>query len=203
MNDLKVEHKDSPEQGQLDRVEAIAGHITEIIKLLGEDPSREGLLKTPIRAAKALLFSTSGYSQDADSVLRQAIFEHAGSRMIIVRDIEFYSMCEHHILPFLGKVSIGYIPDGKMAGLSKLARLVNVYARRLQVQERMTAQICDAVRRTLNAKGVMVLVEAGHLCMKMRGVEKQESATATVDYSGLFAEDASLRKEFFEALGDK
>lgn len=198
MNSNKV-----PILSEQERISEISSHLSEIIRLLGEDPGREGLLKTPERAAKALWYVTSGYRMDAAEVMNQAIFEYAGSQMIVVKDIEFYSMCEHHILPFFGHVSVGYIPDGKMIGLSKLARLVNVYARRLQVQERMTAQICDAVMESLSAKGAIVTVNAHHLCMKMRGVEKQDSTTTTIHYSGLFAEDRSLRNEFFETLKSK
>jgi GTP cyclohydrolase I len=128
------------------------------------------------------------------------MFDHEGSRVVVVKDIEFYSMCEHHILPFFGRVTIGYIPNGKIVGLSKLARVVNVFARRLQVQERFTAQLCQEIERTLNAAGVIVLCNAQHLCMKMRGVEKQDSSTTTIEYSGAFAEDASLREEFFNAI---
>lgn len=181
-------------------VEKIAAHFEEIIKLLGEDTSREGLLKTPIRAAKALYKSTKGYRADAIEIAKQAIFEHAGSIMIIVKDIEFYSFCEHHILPFFGRVSIGYIPNGKMIGLSKLARIVNVYAQRLQVQERLTAEVCQAVAKSLDAKGVIVACNAQHLCMKMRGVEKQDSSTTTIDYIGDFENSIDLRNEFFESL---
>lgn len=182
------------------RISEIAGHYRELLRLIGEDPDREGLNKTPLRAAKALWFTTQGYRQSGDDIMNQAIFEYAGSRMIIVKDIEFYSTCEHHILPFFGRVAIGYLPDGNMIGLSKLARLVNVYARRLQVQERFTAQICEAVMRTLHARGVMVVANAQHLCMKMRGVEKQDSSTTTVDYAGEFAENPRLRREFFDSL---
>lgn len=185
---------------EADKIEKIAGHISEVLKLLGEDPSREGLVKTPVRAAKALWFITQGYRQDPEAVMKQAIFEYAGSKMVIVKDIEFYSMCEHHVLPFFGKISIGYIPDGNMIGLSKLARLVNVYARRLQVQERLTAQVCKSVFETLHAKGVIVVCNGEHLCMKMRGVEKQDSSTTTTDYLGTFEEDAELRREFFDSL---
>ena len=181
-------------------VEKIAAHFEEIIKLLGEDTSREGLLKTPIRAAKALYISTKGYRADAIEIAKQAIFEHAGSKMIIVKDIEFYSFCEHHILPFFGRVSIGYIPNGKMIGLSKLARIVNVFAQRLQVQERLTAEVCQAVAKSLDAKGVIVACNAQHLCMKMRGVEKQDSSTTTIDYIGDFENSIDLRNEFFESL---
>ncbi len=183
-----------------DIVEQVASHIKSILALLGEDTSREGLAKTPIRAAKALYYATNGYRMNASEVANQAIFEHAGSKMIIVRDIEFYSFCEHHILPFFGHVSIGYIPNGKMIGLSKLARMVEVFARRFQVQERMTTEICQAVYKTLSAKGVAVVCTAQHLCMKMRGVEKQDASTATTDYCGVFAEDVELRNEFFASL---
>ena len=183
-----------------DNIDQIAQHIRQIITLLGEDPQREGLLKTPQRAAKALWKITEGYRTSPTEILQQAIFEYAGSKIVIVKDIEFYSMCEHHILPFFGKVSIGYIPQGNMIGLSKLARLVNVFARRLQVQERFTAQLCDEVYSTLHARGVIVHCNAHHLCMKMRGVEKQDSTTTTTDYIGAFADDPTLRREFFDAL---
>lgn len=182
-------------------INQIAEHYKAIITLLGEDVTREGLMKTPMRAAKALYYATQGYHQNPDEVMRQAIFEHAGSRMVIVKDIEFYSFCEHHILPFFGRVSIGYIPDGKMIGLSKLARVVNVFARRLQVQERLTAQLCQSISDTLSAKGVIVACNAQHLCMKMRGVEKQDSSTTTIDYCGQFEQSVDLRREFMDALG--
>lgn len=181
-------------------VEKLAGHYEAILRLLGEDPSREGLVKTPVRAAKAMLDITSGYRQDALSVAQQAVFEHAGSRMVIVKDIEFYSICEHHILPFFGKISIGYIPDGKMIGLSKLARIVDCFAKRLQVQERLTSQVCRVLSEAMPTKGVIVCCTAGHLCMKMRGVEKQDSSTTTFDYNGMFAEDPKLREEFMKLL---
>lgn len=182
------------------KVNQIASHLREIITLLGEDPEREGLIKTPRRAAKALWYETRGYRQNPDAIINGAIFTHEGSRMVIVKDIEFYSMCEHHILPFFGRVSVGYIPNGKTIGLSKLARLVDFYARRLQVQERMTAQICHIVQEKLNAHGVIVACEAGHLCMKMRGVEKQDSMTVTYETTGVFNDDAELRREFFNSL---
>ncbi len=188
----------SPED--MKRVEQIAEHYRAILELIGEDPNREGLVKTPVRAAKALWYITSGYRQNDDQVMKQAIFEYAGSKMIIVKDIEFYSMCEHHILPFFGRISVGYIPDGKMIGLSKLARLVNVFARRLQVQERLTAQVCQSIMRTLHARGAIVLCNGEHLCMKMRGVEKESSSTTTCDYTGAFAEDPALRAEFLSSL---
>lgn len=181
-------------------IEKIAKHYEAIISLIGEDITREGLVKTPMRAAKALAFITRGYRQNADEIINDAIFTHEGSRMVIVKDIEFYSLCEHHILPFYGKVSIGYIPNGKTIGLSKLARLVDFYARRLQVQERMTAQICEIVMEKLQAKGVIVVCSGEHLCMKMRGVEKQLSATTTVETAGVFDESVTLREEFFNSL---
>lgn len=188
----------TPEQEHT--VEAIAAHYSEILRLLGEDPSREGLLKTPIRAARAMYRATRGYDLEGGEIIKRAIFTHEGSQMVIVKDIEFYSLCEHHILPFFGHVSIGYIPDGKIVGLSKLARLVNVYARRLQVQERMTAQICHDLQQHLAPKGVIAVCTAQHLCMKMRGVEKQDSVTTTMDTTGVFTDDRWLREEFFTAL---
>lgn len=181
-------------------IDRLAEHFKAIIEIIGEDPTREGLLKTPRRAAKAFYFACQGYRQKPDEVLRQAVFESAGSRLIVVKNIEFYSFCEHHILPFFGKISIGYVPDKKMVGLSKLARLVNVFARRLQVQERLTSQVCKEVFETLNARGVMVKCEAQHLCMKMRGVEKQNSSTTTLDYCGIFEEKPELRAEFLASL---
>lgn len=181
--------------------EKIAAHYKEILKLIGEDPEREGLKKTPVRAAKALIDITQGYREDPLEIARKAIFEHAGSQMVIVKDIEFYSMCEHHILPFFGRVSIGYLPKGKMIGLSKLARIVDNFARRLQVQERLTAQVCALLGEALPNDGIIVACTAEHLCMKMRGVEKQDSATVTFDYTGKFAEDATLRQEFMRLCG--
>lgn len=183
-----------------EKIDQIAGHIEAIITLLGEDCSREGLLKTPHRAAKALYNLTSGYRSTTEEVIGDALFQHEGSQIVIVKDIEFYSMCEHHILPFFGKVSIGYIPDGKIVGLSKVARLVNLYAHRLQVQERLTAQLCSELMRVIGAKGVIVACNAQHLCMKMRGVEKQDSSTTSIEYAGAFAEDPSLRQEFLKML---
>ena len=182
------------------KIEKIASNIREIIELLGEDPAREGLLKTPVRAANALWFLTSGYRCEPASIMREALFDHEGSRMVIVKDIEFYSMCEHHILPFFGKVSIGYVPSGKIVGLSKMARIVNAFARRLQVQERFTAELCTEIRRATGAAGVIVVCNAQHLCMKMRGVEKQESSTSTVEYNGCFEDEPNMRKEFFDSM---
>lgn len=188
------------EQHDPELTEKLAYHYREILKLIGEDPEREGLVKTPVRAAKALIDITQGYRNDPAEIAAKAIFEHAGSRIVIVKDIEFYSMCEHHILPFFGKVSIGYIPKGKMIGLSKLARIVDNFARKLQVQERLTAEVCHLLDKVLPNEGVIVACTAEHLCMKMRGVEKQESATTTFDYTGKFSTDPGLRAEFMTLL---
>ena len=181
-----------------ERLNLIASHYREIIKLIGEDPEREGLVKTPERAAKALMAITNGYNSDPVAIAHKAIFEHNGSRMVIVKDIEFYSICEHHILPFFGHISIGYLPKGKIIGLSKLPRIVECFARRLQVQENLTAQICSFISSEIPNDGVIVSCRAGHLCMKMRGVEKQDSTTVTYECSGRFLNDPSLRDEFFK-----
>lgn len=199
-NDFETDIQSASEQA---RIEAIAGHYREIIKLIGENPEREGLVKTPMRAAKAMWFATQGYRQNPADVLRQAIFEYAGSKMVMVRDIEFYSMCEHHILPFFGTVTVAYVPDGEMIGLSKLPRLVNAIARKLQVQERLTAEICREIKETLSVKGVMCQCRAQHLCMQMRGVEKQLSTTVTTDYNGIFETDPKLRQEFYAMLSQQ
>lgn len=199
-NDFETDIQSASEQA---RIEAIAGHYREIIKLIGENPEREGLVKTPMRAAKAMWFATQGYRQNPADVLRQAIFEYAGSKMVMVRDIEFYSMCEHHILPFFGTVTVAYVPDGEMIGLSKLPRLVNAIARKLQVQERLTAEICREIKDTLSVKGVMCQCRAQHLCMQMRGVEKQLSTTVTTDYNGIFETDSILRQEFYAMLSQQ
>lgn len=184
-------------------ISELAGHYREILKLIGENPDREGLLKTPERAAKALYSITEGYTQSAHEIASKAIFEHDGTGMVIVKDIEFYSMCEHHILPFFGKVCVGYLPKGKILGLSKLARIVDVYAKRLQVQERLTAQICREISKIIPNDGVIVACEGSHLCMKMRGVEKQDSMTVTYESSGRFKENPELRKEFMAVCGIK
>lgn len=181
-------------------IEEIAAHYSEILRLIGEDSSREGLIKTPMRAAKALYYATSGYRAEESEIINDAIFTHDGSNLIVVKDVEFYSFCEHHILPFFGTMSIGYIPDGKIVGLSKVARIVDMYARRLQVQERLSQQVCDTLMRVTGAKGVIAKCTAQHLCMKMRGVEKQESSTTSLAYNGVFADDLVLRTEFLAAI---
>lgn len=182
-------------------VEKIAGHYREILKLIGEDPTREGLLKTPQRAAKALIDATCGYRADVQALAQKAIFEHDGTGMVMVRGIEFYSLCEHHILPFFGTVTIGYIPEGKIIGLSKLGRITDAFARRLQVQEKLTKQLCDFLTGAIPNKGVIVSCSARHLCMQMRGVEKQMSETRTLECSGEFAQDPQLRQEFLRLAG--
>jgi GTP cyclohydrolase IA len=171
----------------------------EALGLIGEDPDREGLLKTPERLAKAMQYITQGYHQDAHAILNSAKFHEPVSEMILVKDIELYSMCEHHILPFFGKAHIAYIPNGWITGLSKIARVVDVYARRLQVQERLTVQIMDAIKETLNPLGVAVVIEAQHLCMMMRGVQKQNSVTTTSAFDGEFQKN-STRSEFLKLI---
>ena len=173
----------------------------ELLEAIGEDTHREGLLKTPSRAARAFEFLTNGYRQSLDEVVNDAIFASDASEIVLVKDIELYSMCEHHLLPFIGKAHVAYIPNGKVIGLSKVARIVDVFARRLQIQENLTMQIADALMKTLHPNGVGVVIEAKHLCMMMRGVEKQNSAMKTSCLLGSFKEDARTRSEFFALLG--
>jgi GTP cyclohydrolase I len=181
----------------------VAENVYSILENIGEDPSRQGLLKTPERVAKAYSFITQGYEQDARKILRSAMFDEDYSEMVLVKDIELYSLCEHHMLPFFGKAHIAYIPNGKIVGLSKLPRVVDVFARRLQVQERLTIEIRDAIQETLDPAGVAVVIEAQHLCMQMRGVSKQNSVTTTSAFSGAFLEDIKTRKEFISLIGSK
>ncbi len=176
--------------------EAVRTVLTE----LGEDPEREGLLKTPHRVAKALQFLTEGYHQDPKAILNQALFTTSNDEMVLVRDIEFYSMCEHHMLPIIGRAHVAYIPDGKVVGLSKIPRIVNVFARRLQIQEQMTEQIADAISETIQPKGVAVVVHARHMCMEMRGVEKINSTTVSSALRGLFKSDQRTRNEFYNLI---
>ena len=174
--------------------------VTKVLELLGEDPKREGLLQTPKRVAKALKFLTEGYDQDPKEILNQALFSTSNDEMVLVRDIEFYSMCEHHILPIIGRAHVAYIPDGKVVGLSKIPRIVNVYARRLQIQEQMTEQIADAISETIKPKGVAVVVHARHMCMEMRGVQKINSTTVSSALRGLFKSDERTRNEFYNLI---
>ncbi len=179
--------------------EEIATHYKEILRLLGEDVDREGLVKTPKRVAKAMQFMTYGYLLEPGEVLRSAMFKEEYRQMVIVKDIDFYSMCEHHMLPFYGKAHVAYIPDNYITGLSKIARVVDIFARRLQIQERMTTQIKNCIQDTLNPLGVMVVIEAQHLCMQMRGIEKQNSITTTSDFTGVF-QQAKTREEFISLI---
>ena len=174
--------------------------VTKVLELLGEDPKREGLLQTPKRVAKALKFLTEGYDQDPKEILNQALFSTSNDEMVLVRDIEFYSMCEHHMLPIIGRAHVAYIPDGKVVGLSKIPRIVNVYARRLQIQEQMTEQIADAISQTIKPKGVAVVVHARHMCMEMRGVQKINSTTVSSALRGLFKSDERTRNEFYNLI---
>ena len=179
--------------------EAIAQHVTQLLQHLGEDPQREGLQRTPERVGKAMQFLTQGYQQDPEAILRSALFEEDYRQMVVVKDIPFYSLCEHHILPFFGKAHVAYIPNGKITGLSKVARVVDVFARRLQVQERMTTQIKECIQNTLNPLGVMVVIEAEHLCMQMRGVQKPGAVTTTSDFTGAFNRPET-REEFMNLI---
>ncbi|MBQ8453059.1 MAG: GTP cyclohydrolase I FolE [Prevotella sp.] len=180
-------------------LDVLAEHYREIITLLGEDPEREGLLKTPMRVAKAMQVLTRGYYQDPKKVLTDALFEEKYNQMVIVKDIDFYSMCEHHMLPFYGKAHVAYIPNGRITGLSKIARVVDIFSHRLQVQERLTQQIKDCINETLRPLGVMVVIEARHMCMQMRGVERQNSITTTSDFCGAFNQ-AKTREEFMNLI---
>lgn len=177
----------------------IADRMKDVISSLGEDIEREGLLKTPLRVAKSLQFLTKGYSEDPEAILKGAIFKEDYRQMVIVKDIDIYSMCEHHMLPFYGKAHVAYIPNGYITGLSKIARVVDVFARRLQVQERLTMQIKDCIQNTLNPMGVMVVIEASHMCMQMRGVQKQNSFTTTSDFTGVFR-NQQTRDEFISLI---
>ncbi|HJN64447.1 MAG TPA: GTP cyclohydrolase I FolE [Flavobacteriales bacterium] len=178
----------------------IAGNIKSVLSEIGENPEREGLLKTPERVAKSMEFLTNGYEKDPSEILKSAMFSEDYSQMVLVKDIELYSLCEHHILPFFGKAHIAYIPNGNIVGLSKIPRIVDVFARRLQVQERLTDEIKDCLQDTLNPKGVAVVIEAQHLCMQMRGVEKQHSFTTTSAFSGIFMSDEKTRSEFINLI---
>jgi GTP cyclohydrolase I len=194
-----VRRQESGDRRQESGVEELAAHYHQILTLLGEDPEREGLLKTPMRVAKAMQVLTRGYQMDAHKVLTDALFREDYSQMVIVKDIDFFSLCEHHMLPFYGKAHVAYIPNGYITGLSKIARVVDIYAHRLQVQERMTQQIKDCIQETLKPLGVMVVVEARHMCMQMRGIEKQNAITTTSDFSGAFNQ-AKTRQEFMNLI---
>ncbi len=194
---MSYQRKDLYEQSA---TQAIEGHVKAILELLGEDPAREGLLKTPQRVAKALQYLTKGYEEDGKQILQSAIFEEQYSEMVLMRDIELYSTCEHHMLPFTGKAHVAYIPDGRITGLSKIARVVETYARRLQVQERLTVQIRDCIQEALSPLGVAVVIEAHHSCMQLRGVEKANALTTTSAFSGIFLKDPRTRNEFLSLI---
>lgn len=181
----------------------LADHYRGILHLLGEDPQREGLQKTPMRVARSMQFLTKGYQEDGAEILRSAMFKEEYHQMVVVKDIELYSMCEHHMLPFYGKAHVAYIPDGYITGLSKIARVVETYARRLQVQERLTVQIRDCIQDTLHPLGVAVVIEAAHMCMQIRGVQKQNSLTTTSAFTGAFLRDIRTRNEFMTLIGAK
>ena len=180
----------------------IAAHYREILRLLGEDPGREGLVKTPERVAKALQFITKGYQEDGGEIIRSAIFNEEYKQMVLVKDIELYSTCEHHVMPFIGKCHVAYIPNGKITGLSKIARVVETYARRLQVQERLTVQIRDCIQDALSPLGVAVVIEASHTCMTLRGVQKANAITTTSAFSGIFLKDERTRNEFLNLIAE-
>ena len=182
------------------KIEELMMHYREILRLLGEDPEREGLIKTPERVAKAMSFITKGYTQDPIAILRSAMFKEEYQQMVLVKDIELFSVCEHHMLPFIGKAHVAYIPNGHITGLSKIARVVECFARRLQVQERLTVQIRDSIQQALNPLGVAVVIEASHTCMQMRGVEKQRSVTTTSAFTGCFLSDMRTRDEFMQLI---
>ncbi|MBO7652069.1 MAG: GTP cyclohydrolase I FolE [Bacteroidales bacterium] len=183
-----------------EKTERLAALYREILSLIGEDVNREGLLKTPERVAKAMQFLTQGYDMDAEEIIRSAMFREDYRQMVIVKDIELYSMCEHHMLPFYGKAHVAYIPNHYITGLSKIARVVDVFSRRLQVQERLTTQIKDCIQNTLDPLGVAVVIEAHHMCMQMRGVQKQNSITTTSDFTGVFLKQAKTRQEFLALI---
>ena len=189
----------TPETQFREGLDELAAHYRKVLTLLGENPEREGLEKTPMRVAKAMQVLTRGYTQDPHKVLTDALFEEKYNQMVIVKDIDFFSMCEHHMLPFYGKAHVAYIPNGHITGLSKIARVVDIYAHRLQVQERLTEQVMQCINDTLKPQGVMVVVEAKHMCMQMRGVEKQNSITTTSAYSGVFG-SSKTRNEVMDLL---
>ena len=179
----------------------LAAHYKEILRLIGENPEREGLIDSPVRIAKAMQFFTHGYDLEPENIIKSAVFTEDYKQMVLVKDIEIYSLCEHHLVPIVGKAHVAYIPNGKIVGLSKIPRVVDAYARRLQVQERLTKQIKDCIQNTLNPLGVAVVIEAQHLCMSMRGVQKQNSVTTTSDFTGAFLKNKSTREEFMHLIG--
>jgi GTP cyclohydrolase I len=186
-----------------ENIEELSTIYHRVLELIGEDPEREGLKRTPLRVSKALHFLTNGYMMDAEQILKSAMFKEEYKQMVLVKDIDLYSMCEHHMLPFFGKAHIAYIPDGYITGLSKIARVVEAYSRRLQVQERLTTQIRNCIQDTLHPLGVAVVIEAQHMCMQIRGVQKQNSVTTTSAFTGIFLEQLNTREEFVHLIGTK
>jgi GTP cyclohydrolase I len=184
-------------------IDELSSIYHRVLELLGEDPEREGLLKTPTRVAKAMQFLTNGYNMDGETILRSAMFREEYKQMVLVKDIDIYSMCEHHMLPFFGKAHVAYIPNGYITGLSKIARVVEAYSRRLQVQERLTTQIRNCIQETLKPLGVAVVIEAQHMCMQIRGVQKQNSVTTTSAFTGIFLEELNTREEFIHLIGSR
>lgn len=201
IEDLEDSNYNREDNYNVKQTEALSGLYRQVIANLGEDPNREGLIKTPERVAKAMQYLTQGYNQDPKAILQSAMFKEQYSQMVIVKDIEVFSFCEHHMLPFFGKAHVAYIPNGYITGLSKIARVVDAYSRRLQVQERLTNQIKDCINETLHPLGVAVVIEAQHMCMMMRGVEKQESCTTTSAFTGIFLKNTATRAEFINLLG--
>jgi GTP cyclohydrolase I len=203
-SDLEVEERFTRERNRLPErdLDRIANAYRELLQAIGEDVDREGLQRTPDRAARALEFLTQGYRQNLDEIINGAVFESSASEIILVKDIELYSLCEHHLLPFIGRAHVAYLPNGKVIGLSKVARIVDVFARRLQIQENLTTQVAESLMRCLEPSGVAVVVEAKHLCMMMRGVEKQNSVMKTSCLLGVFKDDARTRSEFLSLLKD-
>ncbi len=193
----KIETRDSKNIEELSKI------YFRVLQLLGEDPEREGLVRTPLRVAKALQFLTNGYNMNAEEILRSAMFKEEYKQMVLVKDIDIYSMCEHHMLPFFGKAHVAYIPDGYITGLSKIARVVEAFSRRLQVQERLTTQIRNCIQDTLHPLGVAVVIEAQHMCMQIRGIQKQNSVTTTSAFTGIFLEQLNTREEYIHLIGSK
>jgi GTP cyclohydrolase I len=191
------------ESWNAENIEELSTIYRRVLELIGEDPDREGLVRTPQRVAKALHFLTNGYNMNAEEILKSAMFKEEYKQMVLVKDIDIYSMCEHHMLPFFGKAHIAYIPDGYITGLSKIARVVEAFSRRLQVQERLTTQIRNCIQDTLNPLGVAVVIEAQHMCMQIRGVQKQNSVTTTSAFTGIFLEQLNTREEFIHLIGTK
>lgn len=191
------------ESWDAENIEELSTIYRRVLELIGEDPEREGLVRTPVRVAKAMNFLTNGYNMDAEEILKSAMFKEEYKQMVIVKDIDLYSMCEHHMLPFFGKAHVAYIPNGYITGLSKIARVVEAFSRRLQVQERLTTQIRNCIQETLNPLGVAVVIEAQHMCMQIRGVQKQNSVTTTSAFTGIFLKELNTREEFVHLIGTK